>query len=147
MYVLCKACLCTIYFVWIKKKQKTHTWSSYKVLKVVEQKFWFGSFQDFYDNSTVSFTSFGSQSWNMNHRICFTYHIHTDDQILLIYFELSFAEAWNGNRITVYMYQACTELQINGAIKNNLKIVFLVSHRKHLLCDPSVEPSLREGSN
>lgn len=57
-----------------------------------------------------------------NHQICSIYHIHTDDQILLIYFELPFAEAWSGNKITVY--QARTELQIRGAIENNLKIVF-----------------------
>ena len=38
------------------------------------------------------------------------------------------------------------ELQIRGAIEVNLGIIFLIFH-KNIHCDPSLEPSCRDGSN
>ena len=33
------------------------------------------------------------------------------------------------------------ELQIRGGIEDKSKIIFLISQRKHISCDPSLEPS------
>ena len=39
-----------------------------------------------------------------------------------------------------------TELQIGGGIEDNSEIIFLIS-QKNICCDPSLEPSQRDGSN
>ena len=38
------------------------------------------------------------------------------------------------------------ELQIRGVIKDNSKIIFLIS-RRNVCCDPSLEPSRQDDSN
>ena len=39
-----------------------------------------------------------------------------------------------------------SELQIRGGIENNLKIIVLFIN-ENICCDPSLEPSRRDGSN
>ena len=49
-------------------------------------------------------------------------------------------------RGTVCIWDSLTELQIRGVIDDNSKIFFF-SLNENIRCDPSLEPSRRDGSN